>query len=183
MPVPVFDQPMNNEKEDVAPKMKEKTSAAAIFFAIFLVLVAMLTAELFLFDINRHFNNNYQVCNVENQTQFTFQKAPAPEGCDMKEYEGLRVIIHIIVLIPFIVTGFILIMLIRHKQLSTYYRILRNAFIILMCWLTVRMIGEIEYYLIKHDPVIGKYVILLTIISLLIYLVILIQRRYLKRPL
>lgn len=180
MPVPVFDQTNNNNK-DVAPKMKEKTSAAAILFAVFLVIVSIFTTELFLGDINSRFNNEYNSCHASDKAKTLFQTVANTTNCDLQRYEGIRLLVHIDVMIPVVITGFIFIYIIRKKKLSSYYRVLRNAFTVYLVWLSIRMVGETEYYLIKHEPIIGKYVVLLTIILLLIYLVVLIQRKFVKK--
>ncbi|MDP2685045.1 MAG: hypothetical protein Q8P20_08495 [bacterium] len=181
MPVPVFDHVHNHDK-DVAPKMKEKTSAAAIFFAVFLVFVSIFTVELFISDMNRRFNNEYDACHTTVKSNSLFQTVTENSNCDLQRYEGIRLFIHIDVLIPIVVTGFIFIFVIRKKNLSSYGRVLRTAFSIFILWLSIRMVSETEYYLIKHEPIIGKYIVLLTIILLLIYLVILLQRRFAKNP-
>jgi len=181
MPVPVFDQ-NNNHNKDVAPKMKEKTSAAAIFFAVFLVMVSIFTVELFISDINSHFNNEYADCHANIKDTSLFQTVNETANCDLQRYEGIRLFVHIDVLLPIVITGLIFIFIIRKKKLSSYRRVLRTAFIVFILWLSIRIIGETEYYLIKHEPIIGKYVVLFTIIWLLIYLVVLIQRRFIKKP-
>ncbi len=181
MPVPVFES-LSEKEADVIPKIKEKTSAAAVFFAVFLVAVTIFTAELFLRDINHHFNNEYNNCHSVSETNSLFQKVAKTTNCNLQRYEGIRLLIHVDVLMPFVVTGYIFILIIRKKKLNSYYRVLKNAFIFLIIWLFVRMIGEMEYYMIKHEPIMGKYVVLLTIIFLLIYLVVLIQRRFARSP-
>ena len=63
MPVPVFEQPeiSNNEKQPTI--INVKTSGVAILFAIFLVSVSIFTTEIFLRDINKYFNNEYNDCH------------------------------------------------------------------------------------------------------------------------
>jgi len=183
MPVPVFDQTLNDKNEkDVTPKIKERTSGVAILFAVFLVLALIFTSELFLNDTNNNFNNEYSRCLIEDANSSIFKKNIVSADCNLQRYEGIRLLIHIDVLIPVIITGFIFIYIIRKKKLSSYLKVLRNAFIVSISWLSFRLLAETEYYLIKHEPLIGKYIILLTIILLLIYLVVLIQRRFIKKP-
>ncbi|XOU94932.1 MAG: hypothetical protein ACNFW9_02580 [Candidatus Kerfeldbacteria bacterium] len=182
MPVPVFEQPeIHNDKKE-SPLINIKTSGVAILFAIFLVSVSIFTSELFLRDINKYFNNEYNDCHYSATSNSLVNNIVLNEECDLKSYEGLRLLVHVDVLMPIVIIGLIILLTIRHKKLSSYYRVLRIAYLFFTIWLTLRLIGETEYYVITHHPIYGKYLILFTIIVILIYLVIYIQKKFVKRP-
>ncbi len=183
MPVPVFEQPkIKNDKKE-SPIINDKTSGVAILFAVFLVSVSIFTTELFLRDINKYFNNEYNDCHYSTTTNALVDHMVLNRECDLKTYEGLRLLVHVDVLMPIVIVSIIVLLIIRRKKLSSYYRVLRTAYLIFTLWLSLRLLGETEYYVIKHHPIYGKYLLLLTIIFILIYLVVLIQKKFVKRPL
>lgn len=182
MPVPVFEQPEMNNNKNESSIMHVKTSGVAILFAVFLVSVSIFTTEVFLRDINKYFNNEYNDCHYSATTNSLVNKVILNKECDLKSYEGWRLLVHVDVLMPIVIISLIILLIIRRKELSSYNRVLRKAYWIFSIWLTLRLIGETEYYLITHHPIYGKYLILLTIIIILIYLVIFIQKKFIKKP-
>ena len=182
MPVPVFEQPEISSDEKKTPIINVKTSGVAILFAIFLVSVSIFTSEIFLRDINKYFNKEYNDCHYSTVTNSLVNNMVLNKECDLRSYEGLRLLVHVDVLMPIVIVSLIFLLVIRRKKLSSYHRVLRTAYLIFAIWLSLRLVGETEYYLITHHPIYGKYLILLTIIIILIYLVIFIQKKFIKKP-
>jgi len=179
MPVPVFEQSEEDKKPtQPTPPGDRKVSGVAVFFSVILVVTMIFTMELALRDVNEIFNSHYDTC-YQKKTAINFlRQLPSNEACQMEKYEGIRLLLHADIMIPVIIISIIVLLLYRHKKLKGYFRVLYIAFIFFVLWLGVRIIFETEYYLMRHHPLYGKYIVLITIIGLVIFLIIYIQKKF-----
>lgn len=176
MPVPIFDHPVIKEEIKEGPPKKEKLSAWSIFFSILLIAVFVIIGELAFRDLNRYFNPLYDSC--KELKEVTFQVV---NECDAMRYELNRLFLHADFVVPLLILGFIIYLLTRRKNLKSYLRVLKFSYYVFIAWISVHLIAEGEYFLMKHYKTIGIYAVLFTLAILLIVLIIYIQRKINKR--
>jgi hypothetical protein len=182
MPVPIFEQSTDEKPIPSTPPADRKVSGVAVFFSVVLVAILIFTMELALRDVNKLFNSQYDVCYQKKTTYTLFRSVPPNELCEIEKYDGIRLLLHTDIIIPVILISILLLYIYRQKKLTGYLKVLHTAYIFFILWICLRIIGETEYFLIKHHPLYGKYIILITIIILFIFLIIYIQRKFQRQP-
>jgi len=186
MPVPVFEIPNPEKTAELNQGKKEenksKISGLAIFLSIIFAALMIMTVELAMRDINSKLNPQYQKCLSKKSGAVLFlapKKVPA--GCDLRQLESLRLIFHADVIIPIIILSFLIYLFIRRRGRQGYFRILFIAYSVFLLWLLLRIIAESEYFLLKYHPLLGKYVMLLSIMVMLVILVVFVQKKFQKK--
>lgn len=182
MPIPIFEPSTDVKHIPSAPPADRKVSGVAIFFSVVLVAILIFTMELALRDVNRLFNSQYDACYQKKSAYTLFRSLTPNELCEMEKYDGIRLLLHTDIIIPVILISVFLLYIYRRKNLTGYLKVLHAAYIFFILWIGIRIIGETEYFLMKHHPLCGKYVILISIITLFIFLIIYIQRRFQSQP-
>lgn len=183
MPVPVFEQPIEDQKPKIHITENRKVSGVAAFFSIILVIMLVFTMELLLRDVNKVFNDQYGVCYKSRNIITLFQPQTATEMCNPKTYEGIKLLLHADVIVPVALISLLILYIYINKKFSPSIRMLRNAYMFFVIWILIRIVYETEYFLFKHHELLGKYLVLLTLIILLVFLVVYLQKKFQKRPL
>ena len=184
MPVPIFDQPViesPEEKEEEVQRAKERISGWAVFLSLLLVAVLVIAGEFAFRDSNRLFNPYYSSCRVESSKSvfpYLFSQGAVSQSCELKKYEQTRLLLHADVAVPLIVISVLVYFFVRGKRLAGQGKVLLYAYLIFVLWMAVRIIYETEYFLLKHNDLVGKYVVLLSVAIIVSYLVVLIQKKF-----
>lgn len=184
MPVPVFEQPALKEvKKEEAKPTKEKFSGWAIFFALLLITVLVILGEFAFRDSDRLFNPYYQSCRVESKITFPYflSEESVAKACDIQKYEQTRLLLHADVAVPLIIISLLGYLFLKNRKFSSQTKLIFYAYLLFALWISTRIIFETEYYLLKHNELIGKYIVLISIAIILGYLIFLIQKKFWKR--
>ncbi|MFA5134610.1 MAG: hypothetical protein WC505_02365 [Patescibacteria group bacterium] len=182
MPIPVFEQQPAETQGAPGKPTKEKVSGLAIFFAVLLGTVLVFMGEFLFLDVNRVFNPYYVSCFEEASSSLSnfFSHAPFLESCDVPNYERARLILHADVAVPLILVGLFAYVIIRKRELKSHHRALFFAYLAWIVWMGGRLLAETEYYFLKHHALIGKYIVFVTVALIFSWIVIEIQRRFIK---
>ncbi len=184
MPVPVFEQLNAQEnKAEVLVAKKPGYTAGAIFFTILMVAALVVLGEFAFRDSNRLFNPYYQNCQpkTKNATIFSGKTVKLPANCQVEKYERTRLILHADFVVPVILVMLVVFAATRRRLESAQLKLILLSFYIFTGWITVRVLGETEYYLLKHHTLVGRYTVILTVVALLAIMIIIVQRRANKK--
>ncbi|MCH7492303.1 hypothetical protein IID19_01785 [Patescibacteria group bacterium] len=182
MPVPVFEQAaiLKPDKPQVAP---ERTSGVAVFFTVLLVSALTFTVELALRDVNRIFNPLYEKCVTQARNLASvFDPIVGTDQCLVQRYEGGQLLLHADIVIPLILIIVLILAVFQPKTMGLIARLFRTSLLIFSIWLSIRILAETEYFLVKHYPIYGKYLILLTVIIAIVIIVVAVQKKAQKGP-
>lgn len=182
MPIPVFEDQPPKDPLGQQKSGKEKISGLAIFFAVLLGIVLVFIGEFLFLDVSRVFNPYYEVCFEETSSSLSnfFSRAPFLEACDVASYEQARLILHADIAIPLVLVSIFIYFLIRKRELKGHQRALLFAYLSWIVWIGGRLIAETEYYFLKHHALAGKYIVFITVALIFTWIVIEIQRRFMK---
>lgn len=185
MPVPVFEQLNASDQkqpDDVAPG-KPRYTGPAIFFTILMVIVMVIFGEFAFRDSSRLFNPYYKNCQTKSGTSFLSigKAARIPASCQLERYERTRLILHADIVAPIALVTLILYAIARKRVESSQFRLMLLSLYIFAGWMVVRALGETEYFLLKHHPLYGRYIVLVTIVVLLAILISIVQKRANKK--
>ncbi|MFA5052335.1 MAG: hypothetical protein WC544_04750 [Patescibacteria group bacterium] len=184
MPVPVFEQLSAAEikPEDVAIQ-KPRYSGPAIFFTVLMVVALVIFGEFAFRDSSRLFNPYYQDCQTKSGTSFLFigKTSRIPANCQLEKYERTRLILHADFVIPASLVILLLYAAVRKRVESAQFKLILTSLYIFTGWIGVRLLGETEYYLLKHHALVGRYVVILTVVALLALMINIVQRQANKK--
>jgi len=185
MPVPIFEQPelVDSKNKDQEKPAKEKFSVWAMFLALVLLAVLVVMAELAYRDSNKLFNPYYDSCQLKSQSGSTtlFQSPKYPKKCEVQEYEQIRLLLHTDIAIPVIIISILIFMFIRKRKLSSQAKIVLYAYLVAIIWIAARLIIEAEYYVLRHNELLGKYLVLFSLVIIVTLLVVLIQKKFIAK--
>lgn len=177
MPVPVFEQSEMVKKPEVKPPAKPKISGMTVFLSVVFLILLVFTIELGIKDMNKLFNIEYNDCYQKRSFVTIMKPLPVNADCNIEKYEGIRLLLHADIVLPVLILSVLGLYVYRKKKLTPQWKSLRIAYMFFLLWLAARMVGETEYYLLRHHSLIGKYVILMTIIAAVVYAAVLIQKK------
>ena len=182
MPVPVFEQSADIKPAKPQP-VPERTSGVATFFAVLLVSALVFTVELALRDVNKIFNPLYEKCVIPARNLASiFVPITETEQCLVQRYEGGQLLLHADVIVPLVLIIILVLVVFQPRNMGLIARIFRTSLIIFAFWLSIRILAETEYFMVKHYPIYGKYLVLFSVIIAIIFLVVAVQKKALKRP-
>ncbi|MFA6098406.1 MAG: hypothetical protein WCV50_00785 [Patescibacteria group bacterium] len=186
MPVPIFDQPVVTEvKHTKEAEIKEKISPWVIFISILLISVMITFGEYAFRDMNRVFNPNYSNCFVQSGFKLAYpyvrQQNNSPKStCELEKYERVKLILHADIAVPIILVSLVAYLFIRKRTLASAGKAIFFSISVWVGWLSIRIVGEGEYFFVKHYPLFGKYIVFFTLATLLTVLIIYIQNKVKK---
>ncbi len=190
MPVPIFEQPIIEQQSQKQPQqkqpLKEKISPWTIFLTILIIAVMITLGEFAFRDINELFNPLHDQCGTETSISLEYpynfsRTEPAESVCNLQGYEQTRLILHADLAVPLILFSALIFLFIRGRKLGPSRKAIFYALVIFSGWLTARIVIETEHYFVKHHPLIGKYIVGMTIIIVLTVLIVFIQRMIRKK--
>jgi len=177
MPIPLFEQTDILNKSEVKPPVKPKNSAMTVFLSVIFVILLIFTLEMAVKDLNRLFNAEYNDCYQRRNIVTLMKPLKVKAECNIEKYRGIRLLLHADLVLPILIISSLGLYVIRKKQLTPPWKALRVAYMFFLLWLALRMIGETEYFLLKHHAIIGKYIIIFTILTGIVYAAVWVQKK------
>ncbi len=184
MPIPVFEQQSPEQAAEAMEVKKEKISPWSIFFSIVLIAILITMGEYALKDSNRVFNPYYEACYLPTSyNTLTFlQKIGTPKAsCDMRAYEGTKLLLHLDLGAPLLLFSVLIYFLVRGKKISGSSRVMTFAWFVFVAWMLFRIIFEAESFLVRHHPLVGKYIVFISISLICVALIFFVQNRLRKK--
>ncbi|MFA6553437.1 MAG: hypothetical protein WCT27_03340 [Patescibacteria group bacterium] len=186
MPVPVFEQLSADAaqiKPDVLAAKNPRYTSGAIFFAILMVVALVVLGEFVFRDSSRLFNPYYQDCQSKtgNSSILSGKSIKIPASCQVEKYERSRLILHADFVVPIALVMLMVFAVTRRRLESAQLKLILLSLYIFTGWIIVRVLGETEYYLLKHHELIGRYTVILTVVGLLAIMIIIVQYRANKK--
>ncbi|MBU0597699.1 hypothetical protein KKF61_01730 [Patescibacteria group bacterium] len=186
MPIPVFEQSSKPESSKPDKSAKEKVSGMTIFLSILLVVCLFVMAEFAFRDVNRVFNPYYEECAVEITVSL---KSPTiikrgqvnTDICDVEKYERAKLILHADITVPIILLSILVYLLLRGRKPGVAAKTIFISYLIFLGWILLRTIAEAEIFLVTHYPLVGKYLVIVSIVIILAFLINQIQKKIRKK--
>lgn len=157
------------------PPPKEKLTGISILLSLFLAIILIILGERGLYDLNRLFNPHYNDCN---QAAFLITRGAS---CPAENFAFQNVLLHSYVSFPLFVIFLILMLYLRHHRLNTWQRALFRVSGVVSIFFGLQFLAEAITYLLKFHTLVGIYVTLVLVATILIYLVIYLERRASKK--
>ncbi|MFA5135154.1 MAG: hypothetical protein WC505_05235 [Patescibacteria group bacterium] len=155
---------------------KHRVSWVAVLLVIILVLVLIGLGERFMFDLNRWFNPACsQFCDYSYRTTSLVQSSTT---YDRESYELYRLLIHTAFVIPVLLGAFLLYFVQHFKKSWSPKRLVLWPYLIFSLWMTLHLVFETFYFLIKQYKTLGIYIVLVLLVGLLTWLALFIQKKY-----
>jgi hypothetical protein len=183
MPIPIFEQQTPEEMIKEIEEKKEKVSPWSVFISILLIGILVTMGEFSFRDSNRVFNPDYTACHVRlsfNTVHFLQTVGTPDNSCVLRTYEGTRLLLHADIAVPLFLIAILVFVLTRRRQLHSTAKVLIYSFFAFVAWMMIRIIFEMESFLVHHYALYGKYAVFLTIALVCTALIIFVQRQ-LKR--
>jgi len=160
-------QPM--AQPPMPPIKKSVHSPLSILFMIILTGVLIIFVEKIMYDVNRSFN---PYSPYSTSTSYTTTHAYTQD-----KYETSRLLIHTGITLPILLAA-LLFYLLHERKAGSGAHVVSWSFFATGFWLCIRLLGEIFYFLIRKYESLGVYVVLAVLASVLIWLVVALQKRY-----
>jgi hypothetical protein len=184
MPIPVFEQQLPEQAAESMEVKKEKVSPWSVLLTVVLMVILITMGEYALKDSNRVFNPYYEACYLPtsyNSLTFLKKIGTPEESCDMKTYEGTKLLLHLDLGAPLLLFSVLIYFLVRGKKISGSSRVMTFAWFVFVIWMLFRIAFETESYLVKHYPLAGKYVVFVSIAFVCIGLILFVQNKLRKK--
>lgn len=160
-------------------KKKHKVSWVAVLFLIFLTIALIILGEVFMKDLNNWFNPAYpQYSSDTYRSSYIYSETIASSSYDRADYEMYRLLIHTALVIPVLLAGFLLYFWLHFKKPESYKKIISYPFFFFSIWMTLHLIFEAFYFLIKQYEKVGIYVVLVILVGLFTWLVLFVQKKW-----
>jgi hypothetical protein len=184
MPIPVFEQQLPEQTAEAMEVKKEKISPWSILFTIVLMAILITMGEYALKDSNRVFNPYYEACYLPtsyNSLTFLKKVGTPEESCNMKTYEGTKLLLHLDLGAPLLLFSVLVYFLVRGKKISGSSRVMTFAWFVFVAWMLFRIIFEAESFLVRHYPLAGKYIVFVSISFICVALIFFVQSKLRKK--
>jgi len=161
-------------------KKKPKVSWVAVIFVIILTVVLIILGESFMRDLNQWFNPAYsQYGGGYSVTSISYEyPAASIKSYDQGDYEMYRLLIHTAFVVPLLLAAFLLYFWLHYKKEKHPKRIIAYPYFIFAIWMTLHLIFESFYFLIKQYDKLGLYIVLIVLVALLTWLVLFVQKKW-----
>jgi len=167
-----------------AKKKKPKMSVIAILIIIILTIVLVILGERFITDLNRWFNPAYdQYGSYSYSTGLSYYDYDytTVNKYDRGDYDLYALLIHTAFAIPILLAAVLLYFFMYYKKKKYGKQIIVWPYLIFSIWMTLHVVFEAFYFLIKQYETTGLYIVLLFLTILLTWLAIYIQKRHHRR--
>ncbi|MBI5466356.1 MAG: hypothetical protein HY974_03645 [Candidatus Kerfeldbacteria bacterium] len=150
---------------------REHLTTAGVFLSLLLGVTLVGLGQRGLYDLNRLYNPHYQVCN---QARYILSGG---DSCPVETYAFKTVLLHSYLSLPLFLIFLGLMLYLRTHRLNTWQKAMFRVSNGVAIFFGVEFLLELIIYLFQYHRIVGWYFSLTVTATLLIVLVIYIERR------
>lgn len=170
--------PSNTKAKKKKKKKVKRVSAVAVILVIILTMVLIGLGEKFMSDLNRWVNPAYAQHGGDYYYRTSLEIDSSTTSYTEEQYELYRLGIHTAFVIPVLLAGFLAYFIAYYKRPWSPRRLVVWPYFSFSIWMTLHIVFEAFYFLIKQYETVGIYIVFIVLVGLLTWLALFIQKKY-----